>query len=80
MKIKINEYEIEIKAKHMYSDKACTDDVMSFLNTICMYAGESATWYDKIGMDALAKRARNFHNDIYDALDSKGYFKDCHID
>ena len=76
MKITINGYEVEIKAKYKASDKMNQRDTMAVLNQISIWAGESKYRFIQNGCVHLAEIAGEAHNAIYDALDAKGYFDD----
>lgn len=76
MKLNIRGYEVEIKAKGAYSDKANKADTMALLNMLTCYCGTAEDGYKAHGMVALAKGARQTRDDIYNALDTVGYYDD----
>ena len=39
-----------------------------------IYAAEARNGYRKQGLNAMAEEANDFHNNIYDTLDSVGYY------
>lgn len=75
MKIIIDGYEVEIKAKSAGKNRYNKTDTMFVLNTLSMLAFEASRSYDNIGCDHLANDARNLANTIYDLLDKNGYYK-----
>lgn len=79
MKVMIEGYEVEIKAKYtsdgkIEGGKMNKDDTMAVLNLLSIWAYEAAAKYDLTGCYALSKGARKTASDIYDLLESKNYF------
>lgn len=74
MKLNINGYEVDIKVKDKYSDRANKDDAMAFLNTLAIWAAEARDHYRKEGFGGLADVANIWQKDINTALDNKGFF------
>lgn len=77
MKVVIDGYEVEIKAKSEYSERYNKADTMAVLNTLAIYAGEAACRYSEIGFMALKKRAMKTQDSIVDVLEKAEYYKDC---
>lgn len=75
MKITINDYEIEIKARKPLGGKFNKKDTMDLLNLISLYASEAARQWDAEGADALAEMAQDDSDMIYKALDANGLYK-----
>lgn len=78
MKIEINDYEVEIKAKFDLSGskRFNQDDTMAVLNQIIIWAGEAACRYERLGLDGLAELARRNCINIRKELEKKGYYND----
>lgn len=74
MKVMINGYEVEIKAKYKASDRMNQADTMAVLSQISIWAGESKYRFQQAGCNRLAEIAGEAQGTIYDALDAKGYF------
>ena len=74
MKFTFDGMEIEIKAKNQYSNRANKADTLSFLNTLSIYAAETANRYRNIGMNALAERADELNEILYDLCDENGVY------
>ena len=74
MKIMIGNYEIDIKAKRPYSQKANQGDTFAFLCLLSTYASEAANMHEQRGCHALAKAAHQISEEIYNFLDGKHYF------
>ena len=74
MKITINGYEVEIKAKYKASDRMNQKDTMAVLNQISICAGESKYRFQQSGCNRLAETAGEAQHTIFDALDARGYF------
>ena len=75
MKIIIDGYEIEIKAKSAGKNRYNKTDTMFVLNTLTMLAYEASYSYDNVGCNSLANYARDIANTIYDLLDKNGHYK-----
>lgn len=69
MKLKIGDYEVTVTAKGSY-----TRDTKTFLNTLSSALADCADARLKNGLPATAYEVRKMSNDIYDFLDSKGYY------
>ena len=76
MTISINGYTVDIKAKYGASadTRMNKQDTMSILNLVSIWASEAANQMDRNGCHSIAKSARNAGHDIYQLLDSKGYY------
>lgn len=55
MKIFIEGYEVEIKAKGGFSERYNKADTMAVLNTLAIYAGEAACRFSNFGLEALER-------------------------
>ena len=81
MKITLNGYEIEIKAKYTAGGLINTDrrmnkaDTMSLLSTVALWAFEASHRYDGLGLDALGEDASKAGNELHDQLEAAGAFK-----
>ena len=80
MKLYIDGYEVEIKAKyvgvnHDIESKYNKRDAMAILNQISSWGYEAGELDAMRGLMAMSRNARKCANDIYDALDAEGYFK-----
>lgn len=74
MKVIIEGYEVEIKAKFMTSNRYNKKDTMSVLNTLAMYASDSIERCSDLGYPALERTARKTRDNIMDTLDALGYY------
>lgn len=75
MKIIIDGYEVEIKAKKAGKNRCNDTDTMFVLNTLTMLAYEASRGYDNAGCNHLANDARNIADTIYDLLDKNGHYR-----
>ena len=75
MKLRIENYEIEIKARDIRDkermNKEDTGLFLSIISRIC-YKAEYA--YKENNLNGLAKQASKIAEDIFDALNKEGYF------
>ena len=69
MKLTIGDYEVEIRAKRDAESK--TKD---FLNQVSSAMWSAYLKNEEMGYQFLADVQRQMGNDIYDALDAKGYY------
>lgn len=79
MKIMINGYEVEIKAKFTLNGKIDDarfnkQDTMAVINQLCIWATESAERYEMMGFNALARNAREDYKGMNGELEARGYF------
>lgn len=74
MKLRIGDYEVEVKAKNAYSKRFNKKDTMAVLNLLAIYAAEASNRYEVINMNALQRMAKEVHNNIFQKLDSMGYY------
>ena len=74
MTVKINGYEVEIKAKGETATRFNKADTMFIMNLIAIYAAEAANRYEGIGVNALQRVAKEAHREIFEKLDSMGYY------
>lgn len=75
MKIIIDGYEVEIKAKSAGKNQYNETDTMFVLNTLASLAFKASFSYDKEGYVYLANDASNLASTIYNLLDKNGYYK-----
>lgn len=75
MKVKIGEYEIEIKAKRPDNKTFNSMDTMIFLNELVLIYSDAFVRKDMDGYQAIANDYRNKQKDIYDTLASQGFYK-----
>lgn len=72
MKITMNGYEVEIKARASYNSKANKQDTMDLLNSISIWVMEAAN-------DPTNKSIKNYlegvSNEIYEQLKAAGAYK-----
>lgn len=74
MKVVIDGYEVEIKARKVGENKTTTKDTMHILSEIEGWAWESARLREKEGYAILARATRKEASSIHDTLNSCGYF------
>lgn len=74
MKVIIDGYEVEIKAKKVGKNKANIKDTMHILSMIEGWAWDSANLSDREGFPILANATRKEASHIHETLDSYGYF------
>lgn len=75
MKLTLNGWEIEVKAKSQFKDRANKQDTMYFLNDLACYALEAKQRYKDLGLYGLAEEAQEFQMGIHDALDKAKFYK-----
>lgn len=80
MKIMIDDYEVEIKAKWNGNglhdeDRMNKEDTLSAIAQIVIWLGEAKERYAELGLNALGKRATENYRKLVNVLDAKGYFK-----
>ena len=74
MKVIIDGYEVEIKAKKVGKNKATIKDTMHIVSEIEGRLWDSARLFDKEGFENLARVTREDASNIHNVLDSYGYF------
>lgn len=74
MKVIIDGYEVEIKAKKVNTRKNNTKDTMHILSKLEGWAWETAGHMEKEGYKILADATRKEASSIHDTLGSYGYF------
>lgn len=76
MKLKIDSYEVEIKARNLNTqkEKMNQEDAMSFLVQLSLWAFEASESYRRDGYNALEKSAMNASKEIHEVLEEEGYF------
>ena len=76
MKIKIGDYEVEIKAKGVYNkEKFNKQDTMSFLNELSIVYTDSSKFNMGQGYQALAKCYNESGKEIYETLVTLGLYE-----
>lgn len=78
MKLTINGYDVEIKAKYSGATKFNKIHTMDFLNLIASWASHSADQMQAEGWDMIAKDNREAFNTIYDELAKRGLYDNIH--
>lgn len=77
MKLTIGEFEVEIKAHTVWSQRNNKNDVMSLLNEISLICDCASRETKASGCEALSRRYYNIGDDIYRALKEAGaYYED----
>ena len=78
MKLFINDYEIEIKARELYNGKkrATQESAVRFLLELVYGFDNAAKQLDEKGLVHSAKSYRRMSNDIYNQLETSGALKD----
>ena len=76
MKLNIDGFEVEIKAKMTGNDRANKTDTMYFLNKISIWASEAAKHERTEGFITLAESYETAGEIIYDTLEAAGFYKD----
>jgi len=76
MKIKIGYYYVSISAKCEDSERANKSDTMALLNFLSICCSETANKYSENGWTVTSRRAKQYGNDIYEALNNAGYYDD----
>ena len=76
MKLTINNYEIEIKAKSSYSNRFNKNDTLNLLNILAIAFFNSHQRNELEGYTASANRDYENSNNIHDFLDSNGFYDD----
>ena len=66
--------DIEIKAKWNWKERSTQDATEGCLNYISILAAEAAENFEARGSHSLAKQAREFSDQIYDLLKSRGVY------
>ena len=75
MKLTVNEFEIEIKAKARWNSKANKEDAMNILNRMSIWASEAAQYNNKLGHTGLAEEWEQAASQIYEYLKINGAYK-----
>lgn len=74
MTIKIDSYEVEIKAKGRYSNRFNKNDTMDFLNFLSMAFSNARNYHESQGYESLAELDNECSDNIYNFLDSLGFY------
>lgn len=75
MKLRIGEYEVDIKVKHSKcGGKANKADTMYFLNDLVCICADSARLNRMLGTHSIADESEKYHDDIYNYLKAKGLY------
>lgn len=74
MKITFDCFEVDIKAKDQSTGKYSEMETMYLLNRIAILYRESGRWNQNQGYIPTAKRYDAVADEIYNALDSKGFY------
>lgn len=78
MKLRVGEYDIEIKAKHRYTSRGRNNisDAIGILNTFSLALSLAAKQYKAQGYNKLSDNMKNMADDIYESLDKVGAYRD----
>lgn len=68
--------DIEIKAKWSWKERSTQDATEGCLNYISILAAEAANSFEATGSHSLAKQAREFSEQIYELLKSRGVYEE----
>lgn len=75
MKLQIGTYEVEIKVKDEYSQRANKNDTQYFLNELCCYLSEASRSYDNTNFHKLSENVQSWNTSIYEELTKQGFYK-----
>lgn len=75
MKVKVNGYEVEIKARDLSKDRATKKATLEFLNDLAILAIDSKEHNEELGYKSLAEEAENYRKAFYDVCDKNGLYK-----
>lgn len=75
MKLNINGYEVEIKAKRRFDDRANKQATMFLLNSMAVWSSEAAKQMKSKGCNALAAEYDEASTEIYNVLKAAGLYK-----
>lgn len=81
MKLMINGYEVEIKAKYtadgvIENARMNKKDTKAFINEMCIWASECSFRHSELGLDALAKRDKKAWRSMFETLKAQGYYEE----
>ena len=74
MKIKIDNFEIDIKAKRDTSDKYNREDTFYFLNMVSMAFSEASEHYEMLKLFGLQKEFHQIDMEIFQYLKDRNYY------
>lgn len=74
MKVRVNGYEVEIKARDLSRDRANKKDTLQFMNDICCLAIEAREHYEMEGYVALTEEAESFRKAFFKVCDENGLY------
>ena len=75
MLLTIGDYTVDIKARKTRDTRNSKDATMSFLCEFAKLSMEAAELHEeRRGVNGLTKKYKQWFCDIYDALDTEGYF------
>lgn len=75
MKLIVDGYEVEIKAKRSYETKATKETTVCFLNGLSILAAEAKERYTRIGANGLASWAGCVSDELYGVCEKAGAYK-----
>ena len=75
MRLIIDDFEVEVKARLVNKDRFSRKDTMRFLNKVSIWAGEASKQYDDNGLDSLAEWTQKASDQIYETLRKNGCYK-----
>lgn len=74
MKLTIDKFEVEIKAKGIFGDRYNKKDTIALLNKISLLASRAAEYYKGTKFEALQDEAENIGEEIYNFIESIGAY------
>lgn len=77
MTFTIDGYEVEIKAKGFSKERFNKADTMAFANHLSIMLSRAGDYYESDGYKAIAESIERDVDNIYNKLDSYGYYDEC---
>ena len=74
MKLVVDRYTVEIKARYSYETRNSEDAVEAFLNGLSILASQAEKQFTSEGANALAKWAERVSSDMYEHLKEAGAY------
>lgn len=74
--VSISTWNVEVKARAPYSEKANKKDTMYMLNHLSLLAIKASEKYEQEGFAALAEEAYETSNEIHQLLTELGFYKE----
>lgn len=76
MRLTIGDYEVEVKARSLYNEKMNAKDTQYFLNRLSSSLYQASLKNTDLGWEFRAEDDLKMSNQIYEALDAKGFYDD----